>query len=203
MVRCPSGVTRISDRPVGSLPPTAGGVVNVTPAARISWPKTCPELILRRFADEGGAPAERGNTDHRVGDRTPRNLNAWSHGVHKGRRPRRHRLELHAASLLRPWRSQEGIIAAPDDIDDGDCQCRPTSCCCILCCSLATAPRHSNARAVTTIEAAPAGPTVHALPGASRAAGKPLRQRSETASRITAAEGPRREIAHQSPSFHR
>ena len=41
IVRWPSGVTRISDRPVGS-PPLAGGVVKVTPAARMSWRKISP-----------------------------------------------------------------------------------------------------------------------------------------------------------------
>ena len=36
MVRSPSGVTRISERAVGA-PPAAGGVLKVTPAARMSW----------------------------------------------------------------------------------------------------------------------------------------------------------------------
>ena len=41
MVRWPSGVTRMSERPVGSLSP-ADGVLKVTPAARMSCRNTCP-----------------------------------------------------------------------------------------------------------------------------------------------------------------
>ena len=42
MVRWPSGVTSTRQRPVGSLPFAAAGVVNVTPAVRMSWPKIWP-----------------------------------------------------------------------------------------------------------------------------------------------------------------
>ena len=42
MVRWPSGVTRIRQQAVGSLPAAAAGVVKVTPAARMSWANTEP-----------------------------------------------------------------------------------------------------------------------------------------------------------------
>ena len=46
MVRWPSGVTSTRQRPVGSPPLAAGGVEKVTPAVRMSWPKTSPNWSL-------------------------------------------------------------------------------------------------------------------------------------------------------------
>ncbi len=56
IVRWPSGVTRISERPVGSPPPAAAAVLKVTPAARMSWRNTLPNSSFAVLAMKPALP---------------------------------------------------------------------------------------------------------------------------------------------------
>ena len=85
MVRSPSGVTLIRQRPVGA-PPTSRSQVKVGADRLHVVGKDLAKLVVRHLADEGGAAAEAGDPGDGVAGRAAGGLDRRAHARIERRR---------------------------------------------------------------------------------------------------------------------